>query len=175
VDEVVTHGAPRGSRDEAGSARLTNDDDLVGTLLPQPTRATSRSDVIAQAALSAIHDLTHEITRVVRETATRVTEGTAMAPAMYAFLDTVAPSASPHERQRGGSQDTALAWQGRLADAEAALARAVHRASVLEERYGRALGDLSEAREHERALRAELATTLERTCAEREAISRRAD
>src|SRR5262249_42145561 len=123
-------------------------------------------DALARAALATIRDVGAEVGRIVRDTATRVTRGTPVAPLVRALVG--APSAS------GAGVDGAT-WAARVADAEQALAIGVRRTTALQEDHERVLAALREARDRERALQAELVATLERGSAEREAITRRAD
>jgi hypothetical protein len=66
-------------------------------------------------------------------------------------------------------------WIARVLDAEQALAVAVQRSTSAEERSERTLAELRETRDREQALQAELTATLERSLAERDAVTRRAD
>jgi hypothetical protein len=132
--------------------------------------APRRSTDLASAALSTIRDVSQEVGRLVRRTATRITDGTPVAPIVRAVLGE--PALLPF--QRDGLPDDA-GWSARVADAEQALAIGVQRATELEERYERVLVELREARQREQALQGELAAVVERGYAEREAVSRRAD
>ena len=127
-------------------------------------------DALALSALAAIRDVSMEVARLLCATATRVTDGTPVAPLVRALLGDVRASLEGH-----ATPPDVSAWAARVADAEQALALAVQRATQLEERHERTVLELREAGDRERALRGELAATLERTCAERESISRRAD
>jgi chromosome segregation ATPase len=123
-------------------------------------------DALTHATLTTIRDVTAEVGRLVRVTATRVTYGTPVAPLVRALLG---PSNGDGPGVDGET------WAARVADAEQAVAIGVQRTTELHERWERAQAALREAREREHALQAELTATIERSCAEREAIMRRAD
>jgi hypothetical protein len=148
--------------------RAAEADALIGA---RP-RAEPVAESIATAALSTIRDVSNEVGRLVRRTATRITDGTPVAPIVRAVLGE--PALLPFPRHDGPAPDDD-AWAARVADAEQALAIGVQRTTELHERYERVLAELREAREREQALQSEMAAMLERGCAEREAVSRRAD
>jgi chromosome segregation ATPase len=145
------------------------DDEAVSGALRAPTNGP---ESIAQAALAAIRDVSTEAGRLVRIAATRIADHTPVAPLVRAVLGEPALLSHGHRDAGGLDGDT---WAARVADAEQALAIGVQRTTELHERYERALVELREARQREQALQAEVAATIERSCAEREAISRRAD
>jgi hypothetical protein len=128
---------------------------------------------LASAALSTIRDVSTEVGRLVRRTATRITDGTPVAPIIRAVLGDE-PALLPFQHRDATPVDDTV-WAARVADAEQALAIGVQRTAELEERYERALAELRDARQREQALQGELAAVVERGGAEREAISRRAD
>ena len=145
--------------------RAVTTDALAG---PRP----SSEESLAHAALATIRDVSNEVGRLVRRTATRIADGTPVAPIVRAVLGE--PPLLPFQGPNGGPPDDD-SWAARVADAEQALAIGVQRTTELQERYERALLELREARQREQALQAEMAAMLERGCAEREAVSRRAD
>lgn len=170
---VVEESAPSASTFKSMQSG-TSSSDPAGSAGPGhvPVAAGDRSpvDALAQSALAAIRDVSLEVARLLCATATRVTDGTPMAPLVRALLGDVRASLEGHATPPG-----VTAWAARVADAEQALALAVQRATQLEERLERTVLELREAGDRERALRGELSATLERTCAERESIGRRAD
>ncbi len=140
--------------------------DEPGTVTSVPARSLVPSrDTIAGAALTTIRDVTAEVGRLARATATRVTYGTPVGPLVRALL-------GPESNGAGVDGET---WAARIADAEQAVAIGVQRTTELHDRYEQSEAALREAHDRERALQVELATTIERSCAEREAIMRRAD
>jgi chromosome segregation ATPase len=152
---VVEDHAEPVSSDEPGAVTRVRDGSLV------PSR-----DLLARATLGTIRDVTAEVGRLVRATATRVTHGTPVAPLVRALL-----GADPSD----GARVDGETWAARVADAEQAVAIGVQRTAELHERYERAEAALREAHNREHALQAEVTATIERSCAEREAIMRRAD
>ncbi len=142
------------------------DDPGTPARVPDRPGATS-PDAIARATLTAIRDVTTEVGRLVRTSATRVTHGTPVAPLVRALLGA--------EPSPNGTRIDGATWAARVADAEQAVAIGVQRTTELHDRYEHAKAKLREAEARESALQAELATTIERSCAEREAIMRRAD
>jgi chromosome segregation ATPase len=138
--------------------------------VPGHVALRSPVDALAQAALATIRDVTNEVARLARDAATRATDGTPIASLVRSLLGT--NGTGPHGDHH--VPDTAT-WSARLTNAETALAVAVQRATELEERLDRAIANLRETRDREQALQAELAATLERSAAEREAVSRRAE
>jgi hypothetical protein len=151
-----------------GPERAAEADALAGA---RP-HAEPVADSIASAALSTIRDVSNEVGRLVRRTATRIADGTPVAPIVRAVLGE--PALLPFQRRDGLAPDDD-AWAARVADAEQALAIGVQRTTELQERYERVLAELRDARQREQALQSEMAAMLERGCAEREAVSRRAD
>jgi chromosome segregation ATPase len=131
-------------------------------------------DAVMQSTLASLREATSEAARVLWHAAGRLAESTPGGTMVLGLSGAVEPHA--HDGDDGDGADSPLHdWRTRLADAESALAVAMHRATELEERCDRTVHDLLHAREREQALRTELSMVLERGCAEREAISRRAD
>jgi CheY-like chemotaxis protein len=116
--------------------------------------------------------VTNEVARLIRDTATRVTTGTPIAPIVRAVFGEALPALPAYDAPSGLDGD---AWAARVADAEQALAIGLRRTTELQTRHERTIAELRDAHARERALHAELAATVERSAAEREAISRRAD
>jgi hypothetical protein len=145
----------------------------IGDARAAPRARSSSADSIALATLATIRDVSAEVVRLVHRTATRMADGTPVAPLLRSVFGEPALIALTHRDSANGLDgDT---WAARVADAEQALAIGVQRATELQERHESTLADLREAHQRERALQAELAATLERSCAERETITRRAD
>ena len=161
---------PASSDDPGGDDRSPAGRDVAAPAAHAAPSA-SPADALAHFALATIRDVTDEVGRLAWRTATRLTDGTPAAPILRALL-----GAAPDARE---SDDPAATdghpWIARVVDAEQALALAVQRATGLQDRHEATAAELRESREREKALQSELAATLERACAEREAISRRAD